>query len=456
MSRVIQTGFALLFSAILTMVPALASLPLTGAGMAGRFASGMITPIIAGGSGITNPSNANINFTQVEAGYESSYNLTKGQQVMPTDGTLSNIGVSFPTGLSQGSYNVGIDYASQDISSTQFYTTIKNSSSPATATYLGTLAVAAGNLAAWEVTPSGTPTVQTTPAQFSALFQSTYGNESPIVFGASTTNVSNANGTLNYIGPGGMPTPSTTDVNVSGLFPVSGQIAGLFCSMNGSPGNGASYACTANHNGSAVPGMSCTISGTATSCCITTTAITSDTNCSTASSAISISPGDTISVSSNPSGSPAALQLTAGLVWVPPIPGQAILFTNWHAGVPPASAARYCNINGLCAAQTTDAAVHQLIPPLGGHKWTFSNLMAAQNSSTQSRTFNLRDNGNDEMTATGCALGSMTIGGVSAYGCLNSTDTYSPSAGDEVDIKTVALTGAAPTWIKSSIVVTVQ
>jgi hypothetical protein len=262
--------------------------------------------------------------------------------------------------------------------------------------------------------------------------------------------------------------PNATEINVSSVVPVGGQIDRLYVSLTGAPGTGKGYAFVLYHNGAptsvgggAVPATcvatpsagncSCFVGGANTTCSDVTT------------SPVSVAAGDTISISSIPVSTPgSANQQSYGLRWQPTTANQAILM-NAGSTVPTTSGTRYMNVSGGYGNAGGELQATEVAPVLTTHM-TLGNLIVAQSAAppaSTTRTATLRGgSGSTTAQSPSCAVTpstTLTIGGVAATpACQDTSDAYQPQSGYLLSEQTAASAAQnALTWYKTAMSVTV-
>jgi hypothetical protein len=369
---------------------------------------GMTTPIISDGSanGTGSLTNSAPAYIPVASGYSSPYSATYGAaaNVIPLAGTISNLSVRMPAAVSSGSWQVGL-YQNGALSALQ----CTLSGGLQTCSYSGSITVNAGDKIEWQLTPSGSPTVQS-PA-ISALFTANSGvNQGPILMSSNGTVPT---GSTYYMGPGMAPVvaASTLDITVSGVVPVAGTITSIWGVSNGLI-LGGTYTFTAWHNGSAtLPAMTCQVTPSVSSCSSSTNPFT-------------VAAGDTISCAGAPSGVTTARAMSCGFVWQPTAPGQALVWGNGRAVVPVANATNtdYYGVASVSApgSHLSETVTQQLSPTLpGGHTLTLGNLYVAQSGTPaingSGRATTLRAGSASVGPHCTIGLSSGTIGGTTAY-----------------------------------------
>ena len=404
----------------------------------------MATPILSLVGGTTAPSNSVVDYAYIvnTSGVNNfTSSSTTRTWIIATAGTISNLVVTFPTTVTQGSYALVL---MDNGSPTSLTCTIGIGTGPQTCTDISDApTVTAGDLLQWRVTPTGTPTAQTAQVQLSALFTSTVGQESPL-FGGGPGNMSTVAATPNYSGLNNAIGWFTTDAVASSVVPVPGVIDKLMVEQSGSSGSGASYTYTVYKNGVATSlgAANCVISGTSATTC-------SDLN---AGDAITVAAGDTISIQSLASASaPTARSATTGLRWVPTTANQALLFVNPYS-VPTTTATRYLVLNGGSIAGGS-AAAEGTVAPIG---MTLKNLYVAQcpgPGAGVTRTYTLQAGGVNQNPTVTMAAGTTACPTLSV---ASDTHSYSPSAATLLNyVTTVSGTNTALTEMKIGMVATV-
>ena len=488
------------FVAALFLVAALsapkAQLTLTGVGPAGSGASikVMTTPILSAAASTTAPSNSANRYLAPAAGQANAWQATSTTSSTPVaiPGTFSNLQVNFPTTLTQGSYNIStsvdegaagaLNCTVGQASFTGAITTTVLTASVVTGTIMvgqtvggsgvtggtvitslgsgtggagtynvnnsqtvvseamtsvnqsctdptNTVHVNAGQRFEFLLTPTGTPTAQAGVVQISAQFLSDNGGESLLFAGTSATGP--ANNAANYMTFGGtLGTWNATETIAESVVSAPGVIDNMYVAVSASITSG-SYVITLYKNG--VNQNSGGPSVTITSASNTGNDLFVNTGHS-----ISVVAGDVISVASNPSSTPTARPTKVGVRFTPTTNGNSLLFVN--ASVTPPSTTvgnRFINLNGVENGTNVTEANSYNIAPLTS--FTIKNLYVYQQpqpGSGVTRSVTLRK-GNASQALT-CSVAA----GTGATGTCNDTsNSYSTTQGDLLNILTTAVTG---------------
>jgi hypothetical protein len=406
----------------------------------------MVTPILSqGGSSSSFPSNSSAtnNYLGMEGGPTATGigGLTSAQSPMPIYGYFSNLYVSFPTTITQGTYTISLNLNG---SPTTLSCIVQSGAQTCNDT-TDIVHVTPGNLVAWGIAPSGTPTAQTAQLQISATFTSDVGQESPIFKGISNGPSTTA---INYV-PVGVASAgaSSTEAPAETVIPTGGTIDQLYIDVITAVGTGATFTYTLMKGGSP----------TALTC---TTAV-NGTSCSDLVDSVSVIQGDVISIQTCPSNTatcpagsvPGTFKIFGvGMRWVPTTSNEAILMTEAIAK-PATNATNY----GLASGSTTNASteVDLNLVPIG---MTVKDLTVSQSPApggSTTRTITLR-----EGTGTQGSVG--TPGNVActvtsaATTCTDNTNTFAATAGTFINMMyTVSGSNAGLTNFRVGSVVTV-
>ncbi len=355
----------------------------------------------------------------------SSWQTTVGSNDSPIAiaGVISNMRVTIVTAPSSGKSWTWTLY--KNAAATSLTVTISDTGLTAVDS-THTVAVAPGDLLAWEMAPTGTPTAMTA-LDISATFKSAVRNESFLVAGSENGGSIQSNSATNYAGIQGHPQWNATEANVSSLMPTSGTLDRFYAELQALPATGRSYTFTVYKNG-APTSMAVTISD-------------SGVRASDLTHSISFVAGDTISIESVPSGTPTQRALSASFRIIPTIPGESILTSMGKA--PSATATRYFTNYGwnTDGATTDDTATQARVPVAALQRKLYTSMSTAAGAS-KSRTSSSRKN-----TAAGNLTATMS--GASATTASDVSHSDSLVADDLISFSLVpASTPATVTWYK--------
>jgi hypothetical protein len=274
------------------------------------------------------------------AGVASQTSSVRSDHIIAVAGTVDNLNVSSDYAPTTGkSYAItlykndtvtGLSCTISDIA------TSCNLSSPVT--------VAANDLLAWEIKPTGTPAV--IRISISATFTGASEGETVLGGGTTSSNSATANNFEAFQGSvplgvgGGAP-------QTCSILAATGTIDRLYANTFAAPTPG-SYNFYAYKNG-ATTTLSCTISGAGTSC--------SDTN---PAHAVSYIGGDTACIGTEPVSSPTSISPRFSVRWQPATNGQTPLFNreSWNG----ATADLYESFGDSGLISATEASSTSLVP----------------------------------------------------------------------------------------------
>lgn len=335
-------------------------------------ASAMTTPVFAGMAG----SQTNATRFWGYAGGNSPA-TTDGviSEVMPVSGTVANLGVSL--GVSPGT------------SSSYAITLVKNGSTtginltctvadPSTTcsdfNATDAVTVVAGDTLSWQVVPTGTPAAVN--MTFSTTFTGATAGESLIggtnPGGQSTT-------TENYYAMYG-GNLNATESNVQTLSPISGTIDTLRIKLNSTVTPGGSYTFSLMKNG-ATTTLACSIGvGGGTQC--------SDTS---PGDAVTISPTDTLTMSTLPVSGPPTRTPTFMVRFRPTTDGESPLWTRSPNLT--INGTRFLPSFGQGANNAAEAPYQAIVPAAFTLRNMYVNLNLAPGASPKQWTFGYRDSG---------------------------------------------------------------
>jgi len=226
-----------------------------------------------------------------------------------------------------------------------------------------------GDLLAWQQVPAGTPAASNGVINAS----DTHGIADEVSFGGGGTIVSNT--AYNYFPPYG-GSAFTVEASSSAIMPVAGTLTKLYGQLALAAGAGTSYNIYVNKNG-ATTTVTCNVGGASTL------------QCSDVVHTVSFAAGDTISVHTEPVGSPAARQVFYGFAYKPTTDGEAPL---WVRGAVLTNGTRFNAIVGA----TQDTTLENLSSTTVGIDYSLKNIYASIDAApggVTTRTFALRING---------------------------------------------------------------
>ena len=314
----------------------------------------MVTPILSAGQVTTGPSAVAASYGPVIGG-NTAANLFNGtafsrSQPIMDSGTLSHLYVNFPSGAgAAGTYQIIITHNGAIPTVSPLNCTIPNSGTSCS-DVTDSLSVTAGDTAGIAVCPgavfvagvctaAGTETANAV-VQIGMLFTSTTGNHS---FLAGFSSLSMSTSAENWIGlSGGLNNWQATNDNIiSQVIPAAGVIDKLYVILTTAPGSG-SWVFNLTHNG-VDQSFSCSI-------------ISTNKTCEDASSTLSVSAGDTVSLNATPSSSPTSAGVTLwGMRWTPATFGRSLILSSDATSFPSATATNYNLANGMPNATATQA-----------------------------------------------------------------------------------------------------
>lgn len=364
----------------------------------------MTTPVMISGGGGNFPSTGSVSYIAFMgagtsgAGYGFNTFEPLSDTVVSTPGTITNLQAKFP----------------QAVTGAQTYTVtlVKNGSATALTCQITSaglscsdashsVTIAAGDTLAMSVTPSGSPTAQTSGPYISVQFD---GTASGVSFIQAGTN-SESNSAVNYFAIGMYSIAGTPESSFQIAAPTAGTFSNLY-TVGGIPGAGKSYAVTLRKNGADTT-LVATASGAGSGSANDTT------------HTVSVAAGDLIDFSGTPTGTPAGGVAYASMTFTPTIPGESIVVggtTNVFA-----SGTFYLNFNGGYGVGTE--SVTQNIAPLAFTvKNLYANVSAAPGVAT-SRAYTGRLNGSNQTLTC-------TISNTNTACTPDTTHNFTVAAGD--------------------------
>ena len=245
-----------------------------------------------------------------------------------------------------------------------------------------TSAYTAGQLLSVEITPANTPAA----SNFTVITHTQDDTNNKTFYGSGQSNASDSATNYQAFVSGSSP---QTDENLSQIpIPFDWTFSALYCeSMFGSPGSGNSYTMTVYKNGITTADISCAISGIGTTC-------------SDASSTLTGSAGDTISLEIIPALTPTVRPITCGIA-ITNTTGGFALFGGQTSNYSDAVSTFYHSLSGPFSYSTTEGDRTQKASAIT-LKATYGALFTAPDNGagTQSYTYTIRD----DAGATGCSF----------------------------------------------------
>lgn len=426
----------------LWLAPAWAQVPMTGAGKGvPSSGSSIVTPVFADIT--TAPSTSSTNYSSWfgtgNGGLASSNSRVTPS---PAAGNIGNLTVRFPTATGGGAtYTINLLVnGSQAGSPGNVSCQITNAALTCSDT-TNSASIVAGDQISYQIVPAGTPAVQANSIQISTTFTGSVANESLIGTGFGQSPSTSA---TNYTAfSGGASTFNATEANVAVTLPAAGTLDKLYVVAQSAPGAARTSAFSVCLNGTgSCATITCSLTGAGSGAGITT--------CNDTTHSISVAEGDTISLQSVPTGTPATDNITAALRFVPATTGQSIVLgTTLGVNVSQANP-RYSVMGGQ---STTSTEANDLsVAPVALTVKKFRAVQDAAPGGTATRTFVLRKG-----TGGGQSDQSLTCQITSAItSCSDGGNTVSASVGDLINWKeTPANTPAALAYMRQSAVITV-
>lgn len=433
--------------------------------------TGLITPIFS----VFPPSTTGVNPNWgglSGAAANSSITITQTRKVpIPVDGTIFAGAFGLATVQTAGT-NIVINLNGKNGHTGCIYTTI----TPFHCNYTGTGDhVSAGTLAEWHLrTATGSWNATGGPAQTSFLFQADLGQTGPLI--AQATSVTFGSTTL-YEGIGAPQINAVTEALTSNLQPnAPGQLAGIYCYPNASDVlAGVTHSCTVMLNGVATALTCAGNASTPTLGCCANVGGTGNIGGASAApcsaiSAITIAPGDTLSIKVQCGNGTTDTCATI-------VPGMSVIWNPTNAGQVPIYQATVTPSNSTpWFASAMDAGFNSTSPtnwnftPSQG-TLTFSNLLACTVATVTTGSWKWQFQYSNSLTAPGTNSALVTsFSGPSGTTCpytgvpsriMNSgsqdtTDTQPIGPGGTIGFNLVPTgTPTVASRFKSSMVVTV-
>lgn len=342
-------------------------------------------------------------------------------------GTISGAAARFPVAITTGSYAVTLRKGATigAMADTAVTGTITSGND---LTLSGSVAVSAGDLICWKITPTTSPDLQTY-VQITCWFTATVSGNSIIFANAAT-----GTGTQ-YLQPGAFNSAARTDTETRVPVPADASATSLYVTLSAAPGSGKSKTLAVYYDG-VVTALTVTISDTATVGSIT-------------GQAVSLVAGHVINVVETASGGPATSAVGVCIGVTPTVPGESYMFSAFVAAQS-TSAARYGNANGqTTSGDSTEANVYNLVPTGGFVAKKLFCVVSTAPAGGASRTQTLR---------VGSAASALTAA-ISGANTSNSDTTHSVTVagGALIDFETLpAGTPAADTYLQIGFVAYVQ
>lgn len=397
----------------------------------------MVTPIFVDTT-IAVPSNSATNYIGVNGGTWNA-TQTNRETIFPVTGAMTKLSVRFPTSVASGSYDICL-VKNSSATCTALTCTIDNANPTCTST--SSAAITAGDLTAWKVVPTGTPTAQVGNVQISAAFTSTANGESFLVTGYGANNPNTGSASYAIVGSKMVVPWNAADGAVSGVMPTDGVVDQLWASTSGTaPGAAKSIKLELVKNGS-TQALTCTMTGTGSGNNVT---FCSDQD---TGHAVTYAAGDTISVLGTPTGTPAVGFFTYGVRFVPTVPGEAAMISA--TGIGSAGSIRYINPQGG-ENSATEASVYRLAPV----NFTWKKLYVSMDTAPTPGNWTVINRVGNGTQSDGTMTCNVPTGGATT--CNDTTHTYAATAGDFINWKeTPASTPVLPTTFKFSSVMATQ
>ncbi len=306
-------------------------------------ASPMTTPILAAAGGGSSITASATEYCQFQSRNFNGSGLANSNTPIGVAGTVSNLYVAFDAAPTAGKSFAFTLY--KNSVATGLTCTIADAAITANDT-THSVTVAIGDLLAWEILPTGTPTIPTN-IQLSCVFVSDNANESVIFAGDSQTAPSTS--VAAYASISSRNVWSGTEDIVSTIVSPPGVIDKLYVSLSGAPGtaaSGKSYTFTLYKNGAP----------TALTCVVLDTATTANDTSHT----VTVAAGDTISIECVPANTPTSRNANAGMRFAPTTNGESMVAASMAA--PSTTATRWFTLhdaqgNGFNANTATTASL---------------------------------------------------------------------------------------------------
>jgi len=237
-------------------------------------------------------SSSNPRYFSVAGGGPYTATVSNARTPAPVGGTISKLYVKTTPALTAGSYK--IELLVKGTADPYFTATVSSGGSTANDT-THSVAITAGDLLEWKITPTSTPDALTA-LSVSAVFESGVARSAPLFTGHSS-------GTGAYFAPPGGITAITGEGFGSGVMAVAGDISFMTVKLTTAPGAGITRTYTLRKNG-VDTGLTVGIADSATT--------------GTVSSTVSFVAGDVVTVAVvSTGGTPAATHAGVGLTWNP-------------------------------------------------------------------------------------------------------------------------------------------
>lgn len=305
------------------------------------------------------------------------------QAPMPSAGNLKTLKVLL-SGTPGSGKSIQVQVSINGTPNATMSVTISDTSTSGVAT--GTVAVSAGDLVTYKVTPSGTPTARAAEIwlEFEPTTADNFGYPAIWSWNGTATVASADPPVYAPLFSGGNGNTSTGLGLSRDLSPLAGDIVSFYVALGTAPGVGKSWTVIVEKNGSEIAGTSITISGT-----------NKTGNLTGLTEAIAI--GDELAFKvKTASGGPASTRIGWGVTVVPDNTGEWLL-AGTDSGNPSTSVATYLapgyNISGTNTTESneqltapTDLAIKAIVAamvtaPASGKSWTYRSRIAGGNGS---------------------------------------------------------------------------
>lgn len=327
------------------------------------------------GSTNSAPSNAAVNFHAPNGAWSPGWNTTEANrsQVISADITIVRLSYYSATAVATGSYAFVI---MDDGVATSATVTLTGGAT--TATFTGSVAIAADSLISLRSTPATTPTTLTN--SYWVIEYTTAGNTFLLMGGMSTAYATGATNFQHPMGYSGT-TLGTTAAARMGLCPGPGTMTRLSVATPNGVVGGTNYAISARLNDTS-DNLTCTIAAAA--------------QAANASGSVALAAGDSLTMKGVPTGTPTARSFRTCLTIAPTNPGETWVLEggeNGVTGLPADNTTRFEQLSGVGFNAPDTTETNRLMGLLAGYKlrrlyWA----VATAPGGVATRTLTVRDN----------------------------------------------------------------
>jgi hypothetical protein len=267
---------------------------------------------------VANPKTGNSDYTTVmgNMGNSEDTNESYTYELISVAGTFSNLRVKLTTdaGGAGSGKSWTLTFRKGGVSQALSTTILDDNDTGVDA--VNTVAVVAGNSVSIIITPANTPNAETI-IYYSVTFTPTVVGQSLVMSSTGGFNIGNVD--TNYLALNDGSVTSTTESNTSNIMPTAGTISDMYLLLSAAPGAGKTRVFTLYKNGAPTT-ITATISGAAA------------TTGNDITHSVAVVAGDTVSLESDPNGTPSSSQLRFGFKFTATQTNESLVLGSGYIG----------------------------------------------------------------------------------------------------------------------------